>query len=377
MRRIVEALEWLFRHLVSYPFLRLLFHNEYSDQPLDIRAVKRILILRFDRIGDMIVTTPIFRILKKHNPALHIGVFTSQGNAEIISQNKNVDAVYVLHRNWWKMWKEIRKARRMEYDVVLNFIFNRTTSAGVLANLVAPRGFKVGQGDDKYQFFFNRLLKLQRAESHMVEVLVGYIEAVFKFSVHEDDTQLEIVIPHEIRSQVDKFLKRHQLVRRDTRPDGSSHYLVMNISAADRDREMEERQAVGLIRHLLSTTPYQIVLIGAPSAEMQLNGIVQQVQSERCLSFVGEKTAPLLQVASLIEGAQAVITPDTSIIHFASAMKTPVLGFFVTIDKRYEWAPYNVQYDVLLSPNGKPISEFPLSEMCTAADNFLRSLKNP
>ena len=76
-----EKLEYWWRHQIVYPLLRLIFHNPRKDSPIDIRTVKSLLFLRYDRIGDMIVTTPIFRSLKQLNPALKIGVVASETNA--------------------------------------------------------------------------------------------------------------------------------------------------------------------------------------------------------------------------------------------------------------------------------------------------------
>lgn len=370
MRRILEVVERLFRHLVSYPLLRLLFHNDSSNRTLDIRHVKRILILRFDRIGDMIVTTPIFRTLKQHNPSLHIGVFTSQGNAEIISHNRNVDALYVLHRNWWKMWKEIRRARAMDYHVVLNFIFNRTSSAGILANLAAPRAFKVGQGDDKYRFYFNRLLKLERSKNHMAEVLAGYTEAVFGITIPHEELQFEIAVDALSQKVVDAYLTKFRLKRRNDR-SSFQPYIVLNISTTEAVRAITFQQSLSLAKHIVSNSEFAIVAIGAPSARQHLESLVQQVNSTRCLAFPEHGSATLLQIASLVAGAAAVLTPDTSIIHFASATNTPVVGFFTPLQQTHEWMPYKVKHATVLAPAGKPVSAIPIDQMCKAVDEFL------
>ena len=84
---MIEKLEYWWRHQIVYPFLRSLLHNPEHDAPIDIHTVNSILILRYDRIGDMIVTTPIFRRLKELHPQLKIGVFASETNAEIILNN--------------------------------------------------------------------------------------------------------------------------------------------------------------------------------------------------------------------------------------------------------------------------------------------------
>lgn len=375
MRRLLEVVEWLFRHLIAYPFLRLFFHNHPSDQTIDVTRVRKILILRFDRIGDMIVTTPIFRIFKQRNPLLHIGVFTSPLNAEIIQNNPNLDSIYILHRQWWRLLQEIGRARREQYDVVLNFIFNRTTSAGVLANVAAPHGFKVGQGAEKYRFYFNRLLQLDRTERHMAEVLAFYVEQVFGITIGREELQFELFIDEPSRTAVNLFLKKRNLMRKQEGSGDSSGYVVVNISATDPVRKISPEQAVGLARHLLQSKRLSVVLIAAPTERQLAESILREVQSERCALFPEQGIAPLLQIASLIEGAVCVFSPDTSIIHFASATRTPVLGFFTPLQMAHEWFPFNVHHAAVYTPSGMPVSALPLSEITRHADLFLASFQ--
>ena len=194
MKRLIEILERAFRHAVVYPLLRTVFRNDVSQDPVDIGKVQQVLIFRFDRIGDMIVTTPVFRALKRRNPKVHVGVIASSVNEELVLNNPYVDEVYVLKKNWLGLISQIWQIRKQKYDVILNFIFNRTTTPGILANLIAPKGFKVGLGPDRYEFYFNRLLKLPRFERHMAETLMLFIEQVFGFRVSEDERGLGIPV---------------------------------------------------------------------------------------------------------------------------------------------------------------------------------------
>ena len=59
MSNLVESLKRLLRQQIVYPLLRLILRNPVSVTPIDCSRVRRILILRYDRIGDMIVTTPV------------------------------------------------------------------------------------------------------------------------------------------------------------------------------------------------------------------------------------------------------------------------------------------------------------------------------
>ncbi len=375
MRRLVELIELLFRHAVAYPFLRLLFHNSYSDKPLNLQSVHKILILRYDRIGDMIVTTPIFRLIKQKNPAVKIGVFTSRGNAEILEGNPYVDSLFILDKSWIGLYREVIRARQETFDVVLNFIFNRTTSAGILANLVAPRGFKVGQGAYKYRFYFNRLLHLDRSKRHMVEVLVEYIESAFGVIFGSSDLAFEIDVNESARRKVDNFLDEHRLTRRNRQDSGLGQYCVVNTSATEEVRRVSPSQIQAILNHLVGTSSLRVLVICIPEERERVEEIVDDVGSERIVLYKSSGPGSLHAIASLIEGAVCVITPDTSIIHFASAMKTPVLGFFSPLQQAHEWVPYNVRHRSVLAPPEKPVTEIPIREIRDALDNFLLTLK--
>jgi ADP-heptose:LPS heptosyltransferase len=88
---------------------------------------------------------------------------------------------------------------------------------------------------------------------------------------------------------------------------------------------------------------------------------------------VFESTAerPLMQLASLVEGALFVITMDTSLVHFASAMQTPVLVFYTPSVSVKEWSPYRVPNGILLTPAGKSISGIPVESLIQKTDDFI------
>ena len=374
MRRIVELLERAFRHGITYPLLRLVFHNPVKNSPMKLESITKLLILRYDRIGDMIVTTPIFRNLKRLNPGLHIGVFASQTNAEILRYDPHVDSVYVLRSNWFRLLAELRRARREKYEVVLNFVFNRTTSGGILANLIAPKAHKVGQGDEKYQFYFNRLLALDRSSAHLVETLGNILNKVFGIELTEEDLEFQIVIDEDSHKRVDAFLAEERLRRKTEQAGECLPYVVFNLSATNPVTKISVRQANELALHLSQDRRIRIVAVHAPGDVEMKRVLSSLVRDRRCVQFPEEGTASLLEIASLIEGALAVITPDTSIIHFASATKTPVLGFFTPLQEMHEWLPFRVASHLVNASGDQPVSAIPISKMIQGVDQFLAPL---
>jgi ADP-heptose:LPS heptosyltransferase len=369
-------IQWLFRHYVAYPFLRLLFHNPHRSLPLRLSDVKKLLILRYDRIGDMIVTTPIVRKLKQARPGITIGIMASEKNAPIIKANPNVDHVYVVYKNWIKLFLEILRARKEGYDVVLNFIFNRTTSGGLLANLIAPNGIKVGQGAEKYRFYFNSLLSLQRAQTHMARILADFMEEVFALSVSEEELSLEIVCDESAKESANTFCERNVLSQRSGNTKGKMPYVILNISAAGKERLLSMPQIEAILMRLKKRNDVTLVMIYAPTEAHVISELRVRLGPNMPLVFPEHGAARLTELAAFIGGAACIITPDTAIIHFASAMQTPVLGFYATRASATEWGPYHVKHKIVIAEVEESASTIPEQVMADESTNFVQEILN-
>ncbi len=367
MKRLLKWLEKALRHGIVYPLLRTAFRNPIRELPLNISKVKKILILRYDRIGDIIVTTPIFRKLKHVRPDVTLGVFASPSNAEIVASDPHVDRIHVLRRNWWYLMREIQNARREQYDVVLNFIFNRTTSGGILSNLIAPNGVKVGQGAEVYRFYFNALLHLDRGSKHMVQVLAEYVESVFGLTWNPDELLMSVSVDEDSRRRVDAFLAEKRLARRHA---AGTHYAVLNLSAVDEVRRTTPGQSAEIARGMSVQRGIPTVLISAPG-ESSLQAKVREMAGNGPLfRYPAAGRAGLREIASLIEGALFVVTPDTSIVHFAAAVNTPVLGLYTPLQVTAEWMPYGVEHRTVFAPEGRPVSSIDATAVLNAMAGF-------
>ena len=367
-------IEYKWRHWIFYPLLRFLLRNQKVDTSIDIRSIKKMLILRYDRICDMIVTTPILHFLKELNPSLFIGVFASISNEEIIRDNPYVNVIHILSSNWWQIFKQIRNARAQKYDLVLNLIFNRTTSGGILANLIAPRGIKIGQGADKYHFYFNRLLKLERDIYPMVDTIVNTVEQTFGVNIPKSKRVYEIHCNNDIKSKVQNYLDNHLLSSRHHHVVDYLPYLVLNLSTFDYLRRLTEYQASELILHLFEKDNIRTVVIVAPEDHKMKMLVQKSMEKNKCIIFPDTCIATLREITELISGACCVITPDTSIVHFASATKTPVLGFYSSAKQNIEWLPYQVHNSIIVSENNLPVSSIPVEILNKSIDDFFETL---
>jgi ADP-heptose:LPS heptosyltransferase len=376
MRYLIKKIEYYWRRLFVYPVLHLFINNPEINKPLDISSIKKLLILRYDRIGDMIVTTPILRGLKIVKPDLFIGIVASSKNVEIIKNNPNVDKIYVLPSKWRHLWNEIKKIREEGYNLVLNFVFIKMTLGGIFINLIAPKSIKIGQGEQRHKFFYNRLLSVERHSRPMVEVLMNYVKEAIGIDIAPLNYDYEIITDEKTRAGVLSFLDKNNLIQRQLKNVKSLQYIVFNLSVNDTVRRISNEQAFAIGEYLNSRTEFRTVLLHAPNDSLMLSVKEQLAKKTQCLVFPEQyEDASLLEIAFLIEGALAVITPDTSIIHFASASKTPVLGFYASL--LHEWFPYKVKNKIILTDKNQPVSSIPIPIMIESIKEFIATLSLP
>ena len=101
-------------------FLKLITSKKTTK--FDIKNARNILFLRYDRIGDMIITTPVFRELKRNYPEINVSVLASSINQNVLDKNPYVDKVYINHKNnFLRDLPTLLKLRNNKYDVCVEF----------------------------------------------------------------------------------------------------------------------------------------------------------------------------------------------------------------------------------------------------------------
>src|SRR6185436_4345568 len=112
-------------------FLRLLgkiLSIHPIDSPISLENVSSVLIIRYDALGDMIVTTPLWRILKRIKPSIKVGVAGSFKNLDLLRADNDIDFLYDYTASSLKDFFSIsKKTREQKWDVVLMGNFNQKT----------------------------------------------------------------------------------------------------------------------------------------------------------------------------------------------------------------------------------------------------------
>jgi ADP-heptose:LPS heptosyltransferase len=78
--------------------------------------MKRILVIKLRYLGDVVLSTPIFPLLRNHFPDAKITFLVNPGTANVLQGNPYLDEVWVLPRqSWWQQLKFIRRLRAARF----------------------------------------------------------------------------------------------------------------------------------------------------------------------------------------------------------------------------------------------------------------------
>lgn len=279
----------------------------------------KVIFLRQDgKIGDYIVSSFVFRELKKSYPQMEIGVVYDKRQAYLLRQNPYIDSHYVVrNKNVIDYIKCGLKLRKQKYDTVIDptiLIRNRDL---LLLRLINANNY-VGYQKSDYRIFNMNL----EGDYHFSEL---YQLALEKIGITVDNTQYDIPLNSISQQEIISFLHENKL----------SGYLTLNFYGAARSRKFEDHNAEKMIRYLQEKTHKPIVLLSSPDTVEKL-----KLMAEKYHNVFVFDTKNIFHTIELIRYSEMLISPDTSTIHIASGLNKRIIGFYHDNKQNFiNWKP--------------------------------------
>ncbi|HEY0996604.1 MAG TPA: glycosyltransferase family 9 protein [Gemmatimonadaceae bacterium] len=319
----------------------------------------KVLFLRHDRLGDMILTTGALRAIKASHPTITLHVLASPLNAPLLAHDPAVDRVLVFDRKrLGRYLATMRQLRRERYDAVVDCMVTApslTTLLLMLATGAPHRIGAAGRGDDRAV-----TIAVPRPPwaVHMADKLAA-LAAAFGVDVARADRAPRLVITDEERRQADATWRRFG--------EGRGRRMLVNISAGLAFRRWPAERFVGVIRRALQRDPaLRVIVIAAPAEAALGEQVAGDTRSGR-VAF--RRTAGIRDAIALVATADLVFTPDTSIAHAATAFARPSVVLYVS-DTAREWGRYgNPGRD--LASTDRTLASLPLDLALAAIDELV------
>ena len=288
---------------------------------------KKILIMKFRNIGDVLLITPLIKNLKLQFPNALIDVAVNHGTQDMVTLNQNINDVIIYDRDSIKKLSLVKRSiaelkfaytlRNKQYDMVIN-----TTKGDRGAQLALFSGarIKIGYGGTKNiltKNVFTHILPSQGLR-HTIETNLDVLP-VLGLDIREK--RVEIFWDKEDEVDVPKkFIHIHPV----------SRWLFKCIN----DKTMAE-----IIDYVEEELCLKVVLTAAPVAEEleKIDSILNLCHSTP-INMSGKLT--LKQTAALNKKASFFIGVDTAIMHISAANDVPVLAFFGPSGADH-WGPWD------------------------------------
>jgi ADP-heptose:LPS heptosyltransferase len=316
----------------------------------------RVLFLRHDRLGDMIVSTGLIHAIANAFPTLRLDVLASTTNADILAHEERIGHVYRFDRSRPLSWVPlVRTLRRARYDAVIDCMVFSPSVTTLLLMLASGARHRIGIGGRRNDAALTIPVPPTPGATHHIDHLAA-LGAPFGLAQHTTDWRPEIVLTADERARADRRWRELGAT------DGTRRLLV-NISAGKGFRRWPDERYVAAIRHVRAHDPaIAIVIIGSPEDRERRERIAHE-----CGVAVAATT--LREALALVATSDLVFTPDTSIGHAASAFRKPAVIMFIARMAPL-WGPYGVTAWPI-SSGDRTLATLALEPVLAALDEML------
>ncbi len=347
-------------------FKRFLKRKRGKFTPLDGSRLKKVLFLRPEKIGDMVISLPVFDGLKGHFPQIKISVLASPRNDAIITRDPRFDRIYLYRKNLFKDIREMLAIRRERFDCVVDMICDDSVTALFLSQLAAPGKPRVGVGKVKFREYydFNYDHRLGNT-GHIIENTLRLLEA---FGI--DSTAVSGYAPPFIDDSARQRADR--VVSAMSCGDGELR-IGYNLSAGAQTRIWAENKSRQLISGLLAHgDTVNVILFAVGDDRIRAARLRDHFRQRVQLVPPG---LSLMEATAIIARTHLLISPDTSLVHIARALRVPVVGLYSRFMKNFLlWRPYDQEVGAVVSGNDDNIFDITVSDVLTAFEQVINRM---
>ncbi len=295
--------------------------RSYLDKPpLNLNDIKRVLFVREDALGDLIVSFPFIRFLQRQYPQMRVSVLCSPRNAHLLDFDPSIEKIEVPFRKSGLrlFFRLFRQARTNRFDLLVDPFDQRISRALLIYYAIRPRyyvGFakkqKYGFNESHYQLMDHQM---------PLDPNLTYFESFRQLAEQLAHTNIDLAsyrdlstipVSNEIQARSKKLI--------DSMP---KPFIYFHTDGAIAIRTLS-CEFVKTLAELFIKKGYTVLLSGKPET---LQSLKQQYPQLATHYLYPETT--ILDIYCLLEACDYVVTPDTSILHLASLLNRSIIGFY-------------------------------------------------
>ncbi|GAB4367502.1 MAG: lipopolysaccharide heptosyltransferase II [Calditrichia bacterium] len=318
--------------------------------------IQNILLIRTDRIGDIILTTPAITLLRENYPQARILFLTRSYTAPLLKHHRDLNEIIIYepegrHRGFFGHLRLAKELRREDID--LAFLFYPTADLAI-ALRVAGIKYRVGTGYRWYSFLLNKRIFEHRkyGDRHELECNLSLMKNFIK----------RLPEPGEIEFHFTQDDTLQQLHRQACQSLGiGDNYIIIHPGSGGSAPNLPPEMFRKILEYLGRNTRLDILLIGTTAEKDLIESIAGGLANHpRIKTVLGWDLETYLAV---IARCKLFISNSTGPLHMARAFDIPLLAFYcpaIPCSPR-RWGPYN-RPEYVLMPEIEPCKNCNISQ---------------
>lgn len=279
---------------------------------------ERILVVRTDRIGDVVLSTPVIKALRDSYPHAYIAMMVSAYAKDVVETNPYLDEVIIYdkeaeHKSWLGSFKFARNLKKKRFELAL--ILHPANRAH-LVTFIAGIPMRVGY-DRKLGFLLSDKLKHLKhlGQKHELEYNLDLLRYL---GIEAEDKKTFMPIKVESEHWVESALLKEGIKPGDK-------LLALHPGASCPSKIWPSGRFAEVADKLSLKHGFKVIILGGPKDTVLAGRLAGQMRTK---AFNLAAKTSVSQLASIIRRCRLFISNDSGPVHIASAVGTPVISIF-------------------------------------------------
>ncbi|MEO6695365.1 MAG: glycosyltransferase family 9 protein [Ignavibacteria bacterium] len=279
--------------------------------------MKRVLIVRTDKVGDVVMITPMIREIRNKYPDAFIATLTTPNTSEILYNNPHLDLLLTDELSKKTFRKVIDKIKTQKFtDALLTMPTERAAYQLFFAGIKN----RIGVGRKIYEvitFMKSVSRKNYIPLRHEADYCMDLARAI---GINADNITPEIFITQDERNYgIEMFSKNSSYE--------NSFKIIVHTGSGKSSGNWSEKKYLQLINQILAERPGSVIIVTAREMTAPFKNELKNLKDERII-FAVEKIKCLRDLISVIANADLLIASSTGPLHIASALNVSTIGLY-------------------------------------------------
>jgi lipopolysaccharide heptosyltransferase II len=286
---------------------------------------KRILLLRTDKIGDVILTTPALSLLRQHYPTAHIAFLANPYTVDVLRDNPYIDEIIECA----DFWAQTKTLKEKHFDIAILFFVDFKTA---LTTFLAKIPLRIGPASKIWSLFLTKRICQKRSKSvkHEADYNTDLLSAL-KIE-HKTEKPLIKTTPDQI-DKAKKYLFEKLKINKEDK------LVIIHPGSGGSAKNWPIESFAKLAEKIRSLSPQISILVSGKPKE--IIDFKKFLKNDNKTYFIEDEIS-LHHLIGLISQGSLFVSNSTGPLHIAVALEVPTVSFFppVRVMSFTRWGPY-------------------------------------